>query len=66
MDFFLFGHTGAHLKVGALPSQNTNVYHMIVQCSQMFANIKHSRTVFNGHLFDISEDSCVKNQRSLR
>ena len=40
-----------------MPSQNTNVYHMVVQCSQMFANIKHSITVFNDHLFDVCEDS---------
>ena len=26
------------------PSQNTNIYHMVFQCSQMFANIKHSIT----------------------
>ena len=39
------------------PSQNTNVYHMVVQCSQMFANIEHSLTVFHEHLFDICEDS---------
>ena len=40
-----------------LPSQNTNVYHMVVECLQMFANIKHSITVFNEHWFDVSEDS---------
>ena len=40
-----------------VPSQNTNVYHMVVQCSQMFANIKHCITVFNEHLFDVCEDS---------
>ena len=39
------------------PSQNTNVYQMVVQCSQMFANIKHSITVFNEHLLDVCEDS---------
>ena len=39
------------------PSQNTNVYHMVVQCSQMFANIKHSITVFNEHLFNVCGDS---------
>ena len=39
------------------PSQNTNVYHMVVQCSQMFANIKHSIIVFNEHYFDVCEDS---------
>ena len=39
------------------PSQNTNVYHMVVQCSQMFANIQHSITVFNEHLFDVCADS---------
>ena len=38
------------------PSQNTNVYHMVVHCSQMFANIKHSITVLNEHLFDVCED----------
>ena len=38
-------------------SQYTNVYHMVVQYSQMFANIKHSITVFNEHLFDGCEDS---------
>ena len=41
----------------SLPSQNTNIYHMIVKCSQMFANIKRSITVFNEHLFDVCEDS---------
>ena len=41
----------------ACHSQNTNVYHMVVQCSQMFANITHSITVFNEHLFDVCEDS---------
>ena len=30
---------------------------MVVQCAQMFANIKHSITVFNEHLFDVCEDS---------
>ena len=30
---------------------------MVVQCSQMFANIKHSLTVFNEHLFHVCEDS---------
>ena len=40
-----------------LPSQNTNVYHMVVECSQMFANIKHGITVFNEHLFDVCENS---------
>ena len=39
------------------PSQNTNVYHMVVQCSQMFANIKHCITVINENLFDVCEDS---------
>ena len=39
------------------PNQNTNVYHMVVQCSQMFANIKHSITTFNENLFDVCEDS---------
>ena len=39
------------------PIQNTNVYHMVVQCSQMFADIKHSITFFNEHLFDVCEDS---------
>ena len=39
------------------PSQNTNVYHMVVHCSQMFANIKHSITVLNEHLFDVCGDS---------
>ena len=39
------------------PSQNTNVYHMVVQCSQMFVNIKPSITVFNKHFFDVCEDS---------
>ena len=38
-------------------SQNTNVYHMVVQCSQMFVNIKHSITVFNEHLFDVCKGS---------
>ena len=46
MEFFRF-----------FPSQNTNVYKMVVQCSQIFANIKHSITVFNEHLFDVCEDS---------
>ena len=39
------------------PSQITNVYHMVVQCSLMFANIKPSITVFNKHFFDVCEDS---------
>ena len=39
------------------PSQNTNVYHIIVQCSETFANIKPSLTVFYEHLFDVCEDS---------
>ena len=30
---------------------------MVVQCSQMFANIKHRITVFSEHLFDVCEDS---------
>ena len=30
---------------------------MVVQYSQMFANIKQSITVFNEHLFDVCEDS---------
>ena len=30
---------------------------MVVQCSQMFANIQHSITVFNEHLIDVCEDS---------
>ena len=46
------------------PSQNTNVYHMVVQYSQMFANIKHSLTVFHEHLFDVCEDS-YKCEKSL-
>ena len=46
-----------HVSLYAVPSQNTNVYHMAVQHSQMFANIKHSITVFNEHLFDVCEDS---------
>ena len=48
-----------------VPSQNTNIYHLVLQCSQTFANIKHSIYVFNEHLFDVCEDSykciCVKN-----
>ena len=34
---------------------------MVVQCSQIFATIEHSITVFNEHLFDVCEDSskCV-------
>ena len=40
-----------------VPSQNTNDYHMVVQCSQLFANIRYSITVFNKHLFDVCEDS---------
>ena len=39
------------------PSQKTNVYLMVVQCSQMFENIFHSITVFNEYLFDVCEDS---------
>ena len=47
------------------PCQNTNVYHIVVQCSQMFANIKHSITVFNELLLDVCEDSskCEKRLR---
>ena len=40
-----------------LPSRNTNVYHIVVQCSQMFANIKQSITVFHEHLLDVCEDN---------
>ena len=39
------------------PSQNTNVYYMVVQCSHMFANIKHIIPVFNENLLDVCEDS---------
>ena len=42
---------------GIPPSQNTNAYHMVVECSKMFANIKHCITVFNEHLFDVFKDS---------
>ena len=47
------------------PSQNTSVYHMVVQCSQMFANNKHSITVFNEHLFDVCEDSSKRENVSV-
>ena len=45
------------------PSQNTNVYNMVVQSSQMFANITHSiTTVFKEHLFDfVKKFLSVKN-----
>ena len=36
---------------------------MVVQCSQMFANIKHSMTVFNEHLFYVCEDSSKSEKR---
>ena len=45
------------MKWWTLPSQNTNVYHTVVQCSLMFANIKHSLTVLNEHLLDVWKDS---------
>ena len=40
-----------------MPSLNINIYHMVVQCSEMFANIKYNITVCNEHLFDVYEDS---------
>ena len=40
-----------------IPGHNKKVFHMVVQCSQMLANIKHSITVFNDHLFDVCKDS---------
>ena len=45
-----------------MPSLNINIYHMVVQCSEMFANIKYNITVFNEHLFDVYEDgsTCEK------
>ena len=39
------------------PNQNANVYHMVVQFSQMLANIKHSISVFNEQFFDVYENS---------
>ena len=33
----------ARQQKGNISSQNTNVYHTVVQFSQMFANIKHSK-----------------------
>ena len=59
--FFFHNSTGAFSHVNGLPSQNKNVYHMVVQCSQTFANIKHIITVFHEHVLDVCEDSskCV-------
>ena len=47
----------------AQPCQNTNIYHMVVLCSQMFANIKHGITVFTEHLLDVCEDSSKSEKR---
>ena len=41
----------------------TNVYDMVVQCSQMFAIIKHSIKVFNEHVVDVCEDSSKSEKR---
>ena len=38
-------------------SQNRSVNQMVVQCSQMFANIKYSINVFNEYLLDVCGDS---------
>ena len=45
----------------SIPSQDTNINHMVVQDSQMFANIEQSITVFNKHLMFAKTVLSVKN-----
>ena len=45
----------SHIEVEPQPAHKC--LYMVVQRSQMFANTKHSITVFNEHLCDVCEDS---------
>ena len=49
-----FSNSRPYLSVSQ--PEHKRLSHIVVQCSQMFADIEHSITIFNEHFFDVCEN----------